>query len=204
MNADFDVRTSKSLLEKLRVFEDRQAWSRFMSLYLPMIQTWGKRFGLAQDDVEELTSRLLTKLVEVMPRFDYDPAKGNFRSWLKTVTQRELITFARERQRRMPGAGLMLDQADDIDDLVTSLQERSEGMLHCLQDALKEIESEYQGAEQKSWEMFQRIFLAGQAIEPVAAEFGLSYHAAAMRVQRIKKKIRSRALQLALQRGQSP
>ena len=162
MNADFDVRTSKSLLEKLRVFEDRQAWSQFMSLYLPMIQTWGKRFGLAQDDAEELTSLLLTKLVEVMPRFDYDPAKGNLRGWLKTVTQRELITFARERQRRIPGGGLMFDQADDVDDLVTSLHERSEGMLHSLQDALKEVQSEYQGEEQRSWEMFRRIFLAGQ------------------------------------------
>ena len=45
---------------------------------------------------------------------------------------------------------------------------------------------------------------AGQAIEPAAAEFALSYHAAAMRVQRIKKKVRSRALELALQRGLTP
>ena len=46
MNAAFDVRTSKTLLEKLRVFEDRRAWSQFLSLYLPMMQAWGQRFGL--------------------------------------------------------------------------------------------------------------------------------------------------------------
>src|SRR5262249_49101042 len=103
MSADFEVRTSKTLLEKLRVFEDRQAWAQFMNLYLPMIQVWGKRFGLPHDDVEELTGRLLGKLVEAIPRFDYDPKKGSFRGWLKTVTQRELINFARERRRRLPG-----------------------------------------------------------------------------------------------------
>lgn len=73
MNPDFDVPTSKTLLGKLRVFEDRRAWSQFMGLYLPMLQTWARRFGLSHDDGEELTSRLLTKLVEALPRFDYDP-----------------------------------------------------------------------------------------------------------------------------------
>jgi RNA polymerase sigma-70 factor (ECF subfamily) len=210
MNADFDIKTSMSLLEKLRVLEDRRAWSQFMNLYLPMIQTWAKRFGLSQDDVEEITSRLLTKLVEVLPRFDYDPAKGSFRGWLKTVTQRELVTFARERGRRPAGDAatgrstvydLLLEHADDVDDLVASLHDRSEGMLRSLQDAIKEVRSACRGEEETSWQVFEKIFLAGQAIEPVAAEVGLSYHAAAMRVQRIKKKVRSRALELAVQRG---
>ena len=213
MNPAFDVRTSKSLLEKLRVFEDRRAWSQFMSLYLPMIQTWGKRFGLPPDDVEELTGRLLTKLVEAMPRFDYDPQKGTFRGWLKTIAHRELANLARERRRRLPGeqgAGqsavyeLLREHPDTVDDLVEGLHERSEGMLRSVQDAMKEVQDACQGEEQKSWELFQRIFLTGQAIEPAAAEFGLSYHAAAMRVQRIKKKVRSRAMELALQRGLTP
>lgn len=201
MNPAFDVRTSKTLLEKLRVFEDQRAWSQFMSLYLPMMETWAKRFGLTPTDVEELTSRLLTKLVETLPQFEYDPQKGSFRGWLKTVTQRELVTFARERQRRVPGGGLLFEQADDIDDLVDTLQVRSEAMLRSLRDAFKEMEGEFQGEEQKSWEMFRRIVIANEGIEPVAKEFGLSYHAAAMRVQRVKKKVRSRAMELALKRG---
>src|SRR5262249_4131130 len=155
-----------------------------------------------------LTSRLLTKLVEALPRFDYDPDKGTFRGWLKTITQRELANFARQRRRRLDeGTGqsavveLLREHADDVDDLVAGLHEESEGMLRSVQDAMKEVQREYQGEEQKSWEVFQRIFLAGQPIESVAAEVGLSYHAAAMRVQRIKKKVRSRALQLAGERG---
>jgi RNA polymerase sigma factor (sigma-70 family) len=210
MNPDFDVRTSKTLLEKLRVLEDRQAWSQFLKLYRPMIQAWGRRFGLQDDDVEELTGRLLAKLVEALPRFDYDPEKGSFRGWLKTIAQREISNLARERRRRLPGEDatgksavydLLLQHADDVDDLVASLHDRSEILLRSVQDALKEVRGACQGEEQKSWELFQRIFLEGQGIEPVAAEFGLSYHAAAMRVQRIKKKVRGRAMEQALQRG---
>jgi RNA polymerase sigma-70 factor (ECF subfamily) len=213
MNPAFDVRTSKSLLEKLRVFEDRTSWAQFMSLYLPMMQAWGRRFGLQDNDVEELTSRLLAKLVNALPQLDYDPAKGSFRGWLMTITLREISNLAREKRRRLPGEvatgasavlDMLFEHPDNVDDLVDSLHERSQGMLRSMQDAVNEVESEYQGEERKSWELFQRIFLSGQEIEPVAAEFGLSYHAAAMRVQRIKKKVRSRALELALRRGLTP
>jgi RNA polymerase sigma-70 factor (ECF subfamily) len=210
VNPDFDVRTSRSLLEKLRFFEDRQAWAHFMGLYLPMIQTWARRFGLMNDDVEELTSRLLTKLVEALPQFQYDADKGTFRGWLKTVTQRELATFARERGRKPPGAAgtghsdvfeMLFELPDAVDSLVDSIYDPSAGMLHSLHEAIAQIEGEHQGAEQVSWQVFQKIFLADEPIEKVAAEFGLTYHAAAMRVQRIKKKVRDRALQLAARRG---
>ena len=99
---------------------------------------------------------------------------------------------------------LLLDHSEKADDLVAGLHDQSEGLLRSVQDALKEVEKACQGEEQKSWEVFQRIFAAGQAIKAAAAEFGLSYQAAAMRVQRIKKKVRSRALELALQRGLTP
>ena len=213
MNPAFDVRTSKTLLEKLRVYEDRQAWSQFMSLYLPMIEAWGKRIALPHVDVEELTGRILSKLVEAIPRFNYDPDKGSFRGWLKTITHRELTNFARERQRRLPGDEatgksavyqLLREHAGEVDDLVASLHEQSEGLLQSVQDALKEIQNSCVGEEQKSWEVFERIFLKDQAIDTVAAEFGLTYHATAMRVQRIKKKLRSLSLQRAARRGLTP
>ena len=38
MNGAFYVRTSKTLLEKLRVFEDHQAWTQFMSGQGPLMQ----------------------------------------------------------------------------------------------------------------------------------------------------------------------
>jgi RNA polymerase sigma-70 factor (ECF subfamily) len=208
MSADFDIKTSTTLLEKMRVYEDRAAWSRFLRLYRPMIETWARRFGLSHDDVDELTSRLLSKLVEALPRFEYNPEKGSFRGWLKTVTQRELVTFARERRRRCDQAtgksaiyDLLLEQPDGLDDLVTGLHDTSAAMLRGLQLAVKEVEAACRDGEEKSWELFRRIFLAGEKIEPVSAEVGLTYHAAAMRVQRIKKKVRTRALELALQRG---
>ena len=70
-------------------------------------------------------------------------------------------------------------------------------MLRGLQQALKEVQASCQGEELKSWEAFRRIILEGGEIGSTAAELGLTYHAAAMRVQRIKKKVRDRALKLS-------
>ena len=72
-----NVLTSNTLLEKLRDLGNREAWSRFMGLYLPLIRPWGRRHDLPKQDVEELTGRLLAKLVEKIPKFRYDPDKGD-------------------------------------------------------------------------------------------------------------------------------
>src|SRR5574340_1095921 len=103
MNCAFDVRTSTTRLEKLRVLEDDRAWAQFMRLYLPMVEAWARRFGLPCQDVEELTSRLLGKLVQAIPRFEYDPGKGSFRGWLKTITHHEVVKLLEEHDCRLPG-----------------------------------------------------------------------------------------------------
>lgn len=210
MNSTFDVRTSKTLLEKLRFFEDQRAWTQFMRLYLPMVQAWGRRFGLPSQDVEELTSRLLGKLVQAIPRFEYDPGKGSFRGWLKTITHHEVVKLLQEYEGRIPGdrgtgdsavQGQLIDCADKTDELVAGLHDQSEALLRSVHDAMKEVQDQCQGDEQKSWEAFQRIFLQDEAIERVAEALGLSYHAAAMRVHRIKKRVKDRTLNLAGERG---
>ncbi|HEY7328268.1 MAG TPA: sigma-70 family RNA polymerase sigma factor [Gemmataceae bacterium] len=210
MNSTFDVRTSKTLLEKLRVFEDHRAWTQFMHLYLPMVEAWGRRFGLPSQDVEELTSRLLGKLVQAIPRFEYDPGKGSFRGWLKTVTHHEVVRLLEEYDGRLPGdrgtgdsavQGQLMDCADKADELVAGLHDQSEALLRSVHDAMKEVQGQCQGDERKSWEAFQRVFVQDEGIEPVARALGLTYHAAAMRVQRIKKRVKDRTLKLAGERG---
>lgn len=210
MNSIFDVYTSKTLLDKLRFFEDHLAWSQFMHLYLPMVEAWGQRYGLTSHDVEELTGRLLGKLVQAIPRFEYDPHKGSFRGWLRTITYHEVVTLAQEHDRRLPGdrgtgdskiQDRLMEHPENLDELVAGMHDQSEALLRSVRDAMKDVQGECQGGDPKSWEAFQRIFLQDEAIETVAGALGLAYHAAAMRVQRIKKRIKNRALQLAGERG---
>ncbi len=210
MHSDSDIRTSATLLKQLRVLEDQQAWNRFMDLYSPLLRVWGARAGLPHHDVEDLISRLLVKLVQEIPRFVYDPRRGRFRSWLKALTNHELVNMAREAAHRLPGDkgtgrstihDLLIQHPDTLDELVDGLHQCSINMLEVLHEAINEERDACQGDERISWEIFNRTILMREKIRLVAQEFHLTYHAAAMRVQRIKPRIGARAIRLFRERA---
>jgi RNA polymerase sigma-70 factor, ECF subfamily len=210
MNNHSEVRTSATLLQQLRVLEDRQAWTKFMSLYMPLFTAWGKRAGLAQHDVDELVGRLLLKLVRELPKFQYDAARGSFRSWLKTLANRELANMAREAAHRLPGEKgtgsseifeLLLQQPDGLDELVEGLQEASKGMAAAIHDSMDAIRDACRGDQQISWEIFRRNTLADEKITTLAKEFNLTVWAAGMRVKRMKQRIKARITQVLSERA---
>ncbi len=88
--------TSTSLLRRLRQPADRQAWSRFVELYTPLIYHWGRRAGLSAEDAADLTQEVLVLLVRKLPEFEYDRGKS-FRGWLRTLT---LNKWREQRRRR--------------------------------------------------------------------------------------------------------
>jgi RNA polymerase sigma-70 factor (ECF subfamily) len=78
-------RTPSSLLDRLRQPFEPEAWARFVSLYAPLIYSWGRRAGLQDQDAADLVQEVLVTLLEVLPTFDYDRHRS-FRKWLRTVT----------------------------------------------------------------------------------------------------------------------
>ena len=95
--------TSTSLLIRLRKSDDREAWSRFVNLYGPLIYKWAKRTGLNADDAADLVQDVMTLLVRKLPAFEYDQSRS-FRSWLKTVTINKWAEKCRRKSLPMSNA----------------------------------------------------------------------------------------------------
>src|SRR5581483_7290468 len=91
--------TSPSLLEQLRQPTNQAAWRRFVQLYTPLLHHWARRLGLQDHDAENLVQEVLLTLLDVLPRFNYQPGK-RFRGWLWTVTL--------NKHRRQPTPPLLL------------------------------------------------------------------------------------------------
>jgi RNA polymerase sigma-70 factor, ECF subfamily len=89
--------TPASLLERLREPFEPEARERFVSLYTPLLYTWGRQVGLQEQDTADLVQDVFVKLVKVLPTFTYHAHKGGFRRWLRTVT---LNTWRDQRKRR--------------------------------------------------------------------------------------------------------
>ncbi len=80
------IETSTSLLARLRTDSDPQGWSRLVALYSPWILTWVRRAGVHSHDADDVVQDVLGELVRAIPTFQYDPDRGHFRSWLRTMT----------------------------------------------------------------------------------------------------------------------
>jgi RNA polymerase sigma-70 factor (ECF subfamily) len=88
--------TPPTLLERLRSPDDEAAWGRLVDLYLPLLFSWAKRQGLPDHDAADLVQEVFVALVQTLPTFTYDPGRGQFRNWLRTL----MLNKLRDRKRR--------------------------------------------------------------------------------------------------------
>jgi RNA polymerase sigma-70 factor (ECF subfamily) len=81
---------------------NQEAWQAFHTRYHEVILTWCRRRELPSACAEDLTQEIWLKLLRDI--LTYDPMKGRFRSWLKTVVNNTLTDYWR-RQQRAPERG---------------------------------------------------------------------------------------------------
>jgi RNA polymerase sigma-70 factor (ECF subfamily) len=177
-------KTSVSLLERLRSRNDQEAWSRFVSLYTPLLYFWVRRFKLSPEENEELVQDVFVTLVDKLPEFTYDPNR-RFRGWLWTVA----INKLRARQRKQisvtarPGETDLLEGADTIAEF-TEEEYRS----HVTDRALQLMQKDFTTT---TWRAFQEYVLNDRPVAEVAAELGMSVGAVYIAKTRVLGRLRT-------------
>ncbi len=104
------VTTHASLLVRLGDGSDPTAWRDFHTRYGDLIRRFALRQNLPPSDIDDVLQDVLVILTKNMPGFQYDPAKGRFRSYLKTIVVRAV--FRRFRQKRAGGGQVEIEKAD--------------------------------------------------------------------------------------------
>jgi RNA polymerase sigma factor (sigma-70 family) len=105
------TRTDAGLLGDVRDPRNHAAWEKFIARYGPMIRGWCCQWfpHNADDKVYDVLSELIFRMVT----FEYDPSKGRFRGWLKTVTHNMMAKLKRDQSSQ---------NNDDEDDPLESLE----------------------------------------------------------------------------------
>lgn len=88
---------------------DMAAWQEFCDRYGELIRRFALRQNLQPADCDDVMQEVLLSLTQTMPQFRYDPARGRFRSFLKTVVLRSV--FKRFRQKKAEGRQVDIEQA---------------------------------------------------------------------------------------------
>lgn len=178
--------THISLLERLSDGRDPVAWHEFCSRYGDLIRNFARHQNLQAADIDDVLQDVLMSLTKAMPGFTYDPSRGKFRSYLKTVTLHAI--FARSRQKR--GEVALEDvktQADAAaaDATVDGVWDEQWRQYH-LKQAMRTIESEFNEADIAA---FKQYGVSGRAAKEVADELGVSVDSVYQAKSRILKRL---------------
>ena len=97
-------KTRRSLLNRLKVDDNEEAWREFHDLYGRLIFGYCLHFGIGYSEAEDIVQEVCLKVFRHIHSFDYSPNRGRFRGWLKTITQNTVIDYIRRRQNRLKGS----------------------------------------------------------------------------------------------------
>jgi RNA polymerase sigma-70 factor (ECF subfamily) len=186
--ADSASATGSTFLVLLRDPSSPDGWRNFVARYGPRIFAWCQRWSVQPADAENVTQEVLLKLVRRLPSFTYDPAKGGFRAWLKTVTRNALNDYREAQQRGQAGTGSsavvdLLLNAASREDLLEHFQREFD--LELLDEAKARTELQ---VSRRDWRIFQALAIEGRTGAEVAAELGMKPFAvfkAKSRVQQV-------------------
>jgi RNA polymerase sigma-70 factor (ECF subfamily) len=178
------VSTSPSLLQRVRNPRDRSAWDEFDRRYGELILRFCRHRGLSQSDAEDVRQNVLMSLAKALPKFDYNPARGRFRSYLgrvvRNAVQRRLSCPNRE-WAVLDNIGLDSVASDDREFEATWDREWTD---HHLRRAMQIVRQTY---DPRSLDVFERL-LKGHSIREVARDMSMS----AAAVQKVKQRVQQR------------
>jgi RNA polymerase sigma factor (sigma-70 family) len=93
------IPTRRSLLTRLKQWDDQESWRDFFNTYWKLIYSVALKSGLSETEAQEVVQETVISVAKKMPGFHYDPAVGSFKSWLLLVTRRRIADQFRKRPR---------------------------------------------------------------------------------------------------------
>ncbi len=179
--------THLTLLKRLTDETDGVAWQEFCRRYSRLILGFARRRGLQPSDCDDVLQEVLAELSRAMPDFCYDPSRGRFRGFLKTVSSR--LILRKFCQKRHPASQLEdVGSATPDEGELEQLWE-DEWRQHHLRQAMKAIAVEFNSADRAAFEAY---VVEGRSVADVTSSLELS----ASQVYQAKSRILKRLTEL--------
>ena len=171
--------TPATLLERLRLPNQEQAWERFVELYTPLLYSWARCLAFQPSDAADLVQDVFTTLVRKLPEFTYDQHKS-FRGWLRTITHHKWRERRRQASASREGTAAELPDLPSLDsvDLFCEAEHRR----FLVGRAMEIMQTDFQPT---TWKACWELVVCGRPASEVAVELGISIgavHAAKFRV----------------------
>ena len=107
MTPDFPE-TRNSLLLRIQDPSDRDAWDEFSTIYSPVAFRIARSHGFQDADAEDLAQRMMIAVSHAIGRWEADPDRAKFRTWLSRVIRNAIIDELRSKRPDAPAGGSSL------------------------------------------------------------------------------------------------
>jgi len=104
------IPTRKSLLGRLKNWEDNESWRQFFDTYWKLIYGFAVQRGLNHEEAQEVVQETVVAVAKSIGKFSYDPKVCTFKTWLRSVTRSKI---ANQFARRARHSALASAPADD-------------------------------------------------------------------------------------------
>lgn len=177
--------TRKSLLARVRS-GDEISWMDFYNTYKPLIRGCGYDCGLSYDEQKELIQQVMCEVFQkdIIGRFDfdnipenitfqYDPAKGRFRHYLRKVSRYQALKIIGKRSKNISLDDENTHQPAELDEPWDQWDQawEEEWRRHILTMALEELKGQVQPDTFVAFEMYA---LQNRPVDQVAAFLNMS------------------------------
>ena len=104
-------KTRETLLFRVKNQRDEKSWGEFVGYYENYIYIVARNMNLDHHDAEDILQKVLVRLWEKLPGFDYSSKKGTFRAFLCTIIRNMVIDLLKKKSRTLDSAqGELKDQ----------------------------------------------------------------------------------------------
>jgi RNA polymerase sigma factor (sigma-70 family) len=189
--------TRRSLVLRLRNLDDEAAWKEFVEIYEPLVYRLARRKGLQEADARDLCQDVFRAVATAIERWDPDPAKGKFRSWLFRIARNLVVNFLSRQARLVRGSGQTsvqeLLEAQPAADTAAQAEFAAEFRQRAFRWAVQRVKNEF---SESTWQAFWRTGVQNEPVAAVAAELALSPGAVYIARSRVLARLRERVQQL--------
>jgi RNA polymerase sigma-70 factor (ECF subfamily) len=180
--------THATLLARVAEGVDPEAWSEFHRRYGELIRGFALRRGLQAADCDDIAQEVLLILAKSMGGFKYDPAKGKFRSYLKTLVLRAVYGKIRQKRGERSLGDMDVEQKGSASESETEEIWEEEWRQYHVRQAMQRLEAEFNESDRMA---FSQYAMRGMAAAEVAEALGLSLDQVYQAKSRILKRLSS-------------
>jgi RNA polymerase sigma factor (sigma-70 family) len=184
--------TRKSLLIRLKNWNDQESWQEFCQIYQRIIYDVAMKAGLRTVEAQEVVQETLLSVAKKIAGFDYNPEIGSFKNWLLKITKRRIVDQLRKRPLATEGAE---------GSPAVSIEQLSDGSVSSLEAAW---DQEWRGAVlemaralvkrrvgAKQYKMFELYVIQALPLKKVTATLGVNAAQVYMAKYRISKMLKN-------------